>query len=50
MVNAIDPEAALFWQRRGFLPSQNDPHILFRSIGDIAASLAAAGIGVQVPE
>lgn len=42
MVNAIDEEAAAFWRRRGFLPSKEDPLILFRSIADIAASLAAA--------
>lgn len=42
IVNAVDEEAAAFWQRRGFLPSRNDPMILFRSIVDIAASLAAA--------
>lgn len=42
IVNAVDEEAAAFWQRRGFLPSKDDPMILFRSIGDIAASLAAA--------
>lgn len=42
VVNAVDGEAATFWQRRGFLPSKDDPMILFRSIGDIAASLAAA--------
>jgi len=46
MVNAIDPDAASFWQRRGFLPSRDDPLVLFRSIADIAASLAAAGIDV----
>lgn len=39
MVNAIDDEAARFWQRRGFLPTRNDPLILFRSIAAIAASL-----------
>ena len=44
MVNAIDPDAASFWQRRGFLPSKDDPLVLFRSIADIAASVAAAGI------
>jgi GNAT superfamily N-acetyltransferase len=38
IVNAIDNEAAWFWARRGFLPSKDDPHILFRSIADIAAS------------
>lgn len=42
IVNAVDEEAAAFWQRRGFLPSKDDPMILFRSIADIAASLAAA--------
>jgi GNAT superfamily N-acetyltransferase len=39
MVNAIDAEAAAFWQRRGFAPSKDDPLVLFRSISDIAASL-----------
>ena len=42
IVDAVDEEAAAFWQRRGFLPSKDDPMILFRSIADIAASLAAA--------
>ncbi|MBB4615761.1 GNAT family N-acetyltransferase [Novosphingobium taihuense] len=42
IVNAIDDEAAAFWQRKGFLPSRDDPHVLFQSIGAIAASLAAA--------
>ena len=40
LVRAVDPEAAAFWQRRGFLPSRDDPLILLRSIADIAASLA----------
>lgn len=39
MVNAVDPEAAAFWQRRGFVPSRDDPLVLFRSIEAIAASL-----------
>jgi GNAT superfamily N-acetyltransferase len=39
MVNAVDDEAAAFWQRRGFLPSKDDPLVLFRSIAAIAASL-----------
>ena len=43
MVNAIDPEAAAFWSRRGFLASKDDPLVLFRSIADIRTSLAAAG-------
>lgn len=40
MVNAVDEEAAEFWRRRGFLLSKDDPLVLFRSISDIAASLA----------
>lgn len=44
VVNALDVEAAAFWKRRGFLPSKDDPLVLFRSIPDIAASLEAAGI------
>ena len=39
IVNAVDAEAAAFWRRRGFIPSKDDPLILFRSIADIAASL-----------
>jgi GNAT superfamily N-acetyltransferase len=39
LVNAVDIEAAAFWKRRGFIPSRDDPLILFRSIADIAASL-----------
>ncbi|CAN5333211.1 GNAT family N-acetyltransferase [soil metagenome] len=39
MVNAVDAEAMAFWTRRGFLPSQDDPFTLFRSIGDIDRSL-----------
>ncbi|MGX8010299.1 GNAT family N-acetyltransferase [Mesorhizobium sp. ORM8.1] len=42
MVNAIDDEAAQFWQRRGFLPTKDDPLLLFRSIAAIAASLVEA--------
>lgn len=42
MVNAIDHEAAHFWQRRGFISSRDDSLVLFRSIADIAASLAQA--------
>lgn len=41
IVNAVDVEAADFWVRRGFIPSKDDPQILFRSIADIAASIAA---------
>jgi GNAT superfamily N-acetyltransferase len=39
IVNAVDVEAAAFWRRRGFIPSRDDPFILFRPIADIAASL-----------
>lgn len=39
IVNAVDNQAAAFWARRGFLPSKDDPLVLFRSIGAIAASL-----------
>jgi GNAT superfamily N-acetyltransferase len=42
IVNAIDNEAAAFWQRCGFLPSKDDPMVLARSILDIAASLEAS--------
>src|SRR5207249_3166931 len=42
MVNAVDDQAASFWRRRGFVESKDDPLILFRSIADIAASLARA--------
>jgi len=40
MVNAVDAEAGAFWQRRGFLPSRDDPLILFQSIAAISASLS----------
>ena len=42
IVNAVDEEAVEFWQRRGFLPSKDDPMVLARSILDIAASLEAS--------
>lgn len=42
VVNAVDPDAADFWRRRGFLPSKDDPLVLFRSMADIAASLERA--------
>jgi len=40
IVNAVDEEAARFWQRRGFIPSKDDPFVLLRSIADVAAMLA----------
>ena len=42
VVNAIDIDAEAFWRRRGFLPTTDDPLILFRSMPDIAASISAA--------
>jgi GNAT superfamily N-acetyltransferase len=39
VVNAVDQEAADFWQRKGFKPTQNDPMILAQTIEEIAASL-----------
>jgi len=42
MVNAIDEDAAQFWLRRGFIPTKDDPLVLFRSIAAIAASLVEA--------
>jgi hypothetical protein len=42
MVSAVDDEAAEFWRRRGFLPSKDDPLVLFRSMAAIVASIAAA--------
>lgn len=41
LVHAVDPKAGEWWRRRGFLPSKDDPLLLFRSVADIAASLAA---------
>jgi hypothetical protein len=38
-VNAVDAEAAAFWQRRGFLPPKDDPLVLSRPIAAIAAPL-----------
>jgi GNAT superfamily N-acetyltransferase len=42
IVNAVDIEAAGFWARRGFIPTKDDPLVLFRSIADIAASIGAS--------
>ncbi|MGQ3071635.1 MAG: GNAT family N-acetyltransferase [Ferrovibrionaceae bacterium] len=41
LVNAVDEQAARFWQRRGFTPAKDDPLVLIGSIAAIAASLAA---------
>jgi GNAT superfamily N-acetyltransferase len=50
VVNAVDPEAADFWRRRGFLPSKDDPLVLFRSMADIAASLVVSQSGRPSPK
>jgi GNAT superfamily N-acetyltransferase len=42
VVRAVDDDARELWLRRGFLPSKDDPFVLFRSIRDVAASLVAA--------
>ncbi len=42
VVNAVDVEAGEFWRRRGFIPSKDDPLVLFRSIADIKTSINAA--------
>ena len=39
IVRVIDEGAAAFWRRRGFLPTKDNPLLLFRSVADIAASL-----------
>ena len=40
MANAVDEEAAGFWQRRGFIPSKDDCLVLLRSIVYIAVTQA----------
>jgi GNAT superfamily N-acetyltransferase len=40
VVNAVDPEAADFWRKRGFLPTRDDPLTLFQSISAISASMS----------
>lgn len=44
IVNAINEEAAQFWTKRGFMPSRDDPMRLYRSIPNIAASIAEADV------
>lgn len=38
VVNAVNQSAGAFWRRYGFIPSKDDPLVLFRSIADIAKS------------
>lgn len=42
VVNAVDFEAAAYWMKQDFLASKDNPLVLFRKLGDIRASLAAA--------
>lgn len=42
VVHAVNEDAAAFWRRRGFVPSRDDPLVVFRSIADIAMSLSAS--------
>ena len=44
VVNALDEEAGAFWRRHGFIASKDQPLTLFRSMPDIAASVAASGV------
>ncbi len=39
VVNAIDSDAAGYWRKLDFIPSKDDPLVLFRSIRKIASSL-----------
>jgi GNAT superfamily N-acetyltransferase len=47
LVNAVDAEAAGYWERRGFLPTRDDPMTLFRPIIAVAASLQQATLNQQ---
>ena len=47
VVHAVDDAAAAFWLRRGFVPSRDDPMVLLRSMADVAASVAAAGLDLE---
>jgi predicted N-acetyltransferase YhbS len=42
VVHATDADAARFWGRHGFVPARDDPSMLFRPMGDIAASVTSA--------
>lgn len=49
-VNAVDPEAGAFWRRRGFLPSKDDPLVLFRSMATSRHRSRHGSVGEIVPE
>ena len=42
LVRAVDMDAAELWQRRQFIPSINDPLLLFRAMSDVVASVEAS--------
>jgi GNAT superfamily N-acetyltransferase len=44
VVHALDEDAAAFWRHHGFVGATDGSDALFRSVSDIAASLAAADI------
>lgn len=44
IVHALDEQAAQFWQKYGFIPAQDHPLTLFRSIPDIALSLGLTAL------
>ena len=39
LVNAVDDEAAAFWLRRGFLPTRDNPMVMFRAMADVARNV-----------
>jgi GNAT superfamily N-acetyltransferase len=39
LVNAVDEEAAAFWQRRGFMPTRDNPMVMFRAMADVAKNV-----------
>ena len=49
VVRAVDDDARAWWSRIGFLPSRDDPYLLFRSLADIARSQDAAGARQEAP-
>jgi hypothetical protein len=39
LVNAIDDDATAFWKRRGFLPTRDNPMVLFRAMAELAKNV-----------
>jgi GNAT superfamily N-acetyltransferase len=39
LVNAVDDDASAFWKRRGFVPTRDDPMVMFRAMADVAKNL-----------